>query len=117
MNLSAVINQLISLFLMMLAGYLIARVGIMTPEFRKRLSSFTLNTAAPGIPAIPAAAESASSWLRPPRPCPVSLTTVSPPASRARDLPLPAWVRTAEARKLPASLAWQHSWSVSSSGS
>ena len=37
MNLSAVINQLISLFLMMLAGYLIARVGIMTPEFRKRL--------------------------------------------------------------------------------
>ena len=49
MNLSAVINQLISLFLMMLAGYLIARVGIMTPEFRKRLSSFTLNTAAPCI--------------------------------------------------------------------
>ena len=45
MNLSAVISQLMSLFLMMLAGYLIARVGIMTPEFRKRLSSFTLNTA------------------------------------------------------------------------
>ena len=49
MNLSAVINQLISLFLMMLAGYIVARVGIMTPEFRKRLSSFTLNTAAPCI--------------------------------------------------------------------
>ena len=49
MNLSAVISQLMSLFLMMLAGYLIARVGIMTPEFRKRLSSFTLNTAAPCI--------------------------------------------------------------------
>ena len=49
MNLSAVINQLISLFLMMLAGYIIARVGIMTPDFRKRLSSFTLNTAGPCI--------------------------------------------------------------------
>lgn len=49
MNLSAVINQLISLFFMILAGYLIARVGIVTPEFRKRLSAFTLNTAAPCI--------------------------------------------------------------------
>ena len=49
MNLSAVINQLIALFLMMLAGYIVARAGIMTPEFRKRLSSFTLNTAAPCI--------------------------------------------------------------------
>ena len=49
MNLSAVITQLLSLFLMMLAGYIVARAGIMTPEFRKRLSSFTLNTAAPCI--------------------------------------------------------------------
>lgn len=49
MNLSAVINQLISLFLMIFAGYLIARVGIMTPEFRKRLSAFTLNSAAPCV--------------------------------------------------------------------
>lgn len=49
MNLSAVINQLISLFLMMLAGYIVARAGIMTPDFRKRLSSFTLNSAAPCI--------------------------------------------------------------------
>lgn len=49
MNLSSVINQLISLFLMMLAGYIVARVGIMTPEFRKRLSTFTLNSAAPCI--------------------------------------------------------------------
>ena len=49
MNLSGVINQLISLFLMMFLGYLIARAGIMTPEFRARLSSFNLNTAAPCI--------------------------------------------------------------------
>ena len=49
MNLSGVISQLISLFLMMLAGYIVARAGIMTPEFRKRLSPFTLNSAAPCI--------------------------------------------------------------------
>lgn len=30
-------------------------------------------------PAIPSAAASASSWLRPPLPCPVRCTTVSPP--------------------------------------
>lgn len=47
MNLSTVMMQLISLFLMMAAGYLIARVGIMTPEFRARLSSYTLSLAAP----------------------------------------------------------------------
>ncbi len=49
MNLSAVVNQLVSLFLMMLVGYLSARAGVVTPEFRKRLSSFTLTTAAPCI--------------------------------------------------------------------
>lgn len=49
MNLSGVISQLISLFLMMLAGYIVARAGIVTPEFRQRLSAFTLNTAAPCI--------------------------------------------------------------------
>ena len=49
MNLSAIINQLISLFLMMFMGYAVARAGIMTPEFRARLSSFNLNTAAPCI--------------------------------------------------------------------
>ena len=49
MNLFAVINQLISLFLMMLLGFIAARAGIITPDFRKRLSSFTLNTAAPCI--------------------------------------------------------------------
>lgn len=49
MDLSSVINQLISLFLMMFIGYAVARAGIMTPEFRARLSSFNLNTAAPCI--------------------------------------------------------------------
>ena len=49
MNTSGVISQLISLFLMMLAGYVVARVGILTPDFRKQLSKFSLNTAAPCI--------------------------------------------------------------------
>ena len=49
MNVSGVIHQLISLFLMMFAGYIVARAGIVTPEFRKRLSTFTLNSAAPCI--------------------------------------------------------------------
>ena len=47
MNLSGVITQLISLFLMMFVGYLVARAGIMTPEFRARLSSYTLSCVAP----------------------------------------------------------------------
>ena len=49
MNLLAVINQLISLFLMMLAGFVAARAGVITPDFRKKLSTFTLSTAAPGV--------------------------------------------------------------------
>ena len=49
MNLSGVIAQLISLFLMMLVGFIAARAGIITPDFRKRLSTFTLSVAAPGI--------------------------------------------------------------------
>ena len=49
MNLLAVINQLLSLFLMMLIGFVVALVNIVTPEFRKRLSTFTLNTASPCI--------------------------------------------------------------------
>ena len=49
MNLLAVISQLISLFLMMLLGFIVARAGIVTPDFRKRLSTFTLNTAAPCV--------------------------------------------------------------------
>ena len=43
MNLSGVISQLISLFLMMFVGYIVAHVGIMTPEFRARLSHYTLS--------------------------------------------------------------------------
>ena len=49
MNLLAVISQLISLFLMMLMGFVVARAGIVTPDFRKRLSAFTLSTAAPCV--------------------------------------------------------------------
>ena len=49
MNLLAVISQLISLFLMMLIGFIVARAGIVTPDFRKRLSAFTLSTAAPCV--------------------------------------------------------------------
>lgn len=49
MNLSAMISQLISLFLMMLTGYIAARSGIITADFRRKLSSFTLNIACPGI--------------------------------------------------------------------
>ena len=49
MNLQAVISQLIALFLMILVGYAAARAQLITPEFRLRLSSLTLNTAAPCI--------------------------------------------------------------------
>ena len=49
MNLSGVMNQLISLFLMMLTGYVLARLGVITREFRQKLSSFTLNTASPCV--------------------------------------------------------------------
>ena len=49
MNLLSVISQLISLFLMMFAGFIVARAGIVTPDFRKRLSTFTLSTAGPCI--------------------------------------------------------------------
>lgn len=49
MNLSGVMTQLVSLFLMMIAGYVLARIGLITREFRQRLSSFTLNTASPCV--------------------------------------------------------------------
>ncbi len=49
MNLSSVINQLISLFLMMFVGFIAAKAGIVTPDFRKKLSHFTLNIAGPGV--------------------------------------------------------------------
>jgi len=47
MNLADVMSQLVSLFLMMFVGYVVARVGIMTPDFRARLSHFTLSAVAP----------------------------------------------------------------------
>ncbi|MBQ2990243.1 MAG: AEC family transporter [Clostridia bacterium] len=49
MNLAGVLSQLVSLFLMMIAGYALARIGLITREFRQRLSSFTLNTASPCV--------------------------------------------------------------------
>lgn len=49
MDLSGVIGQLISLFLMMFVGFIAARIGIVTPEFRKRLSTFTLYIASPCV--------------------------------------------------------------------
>jgi len=49
MNLSAVITQLISLFLTILIGYIAARTGLITPELRKKLSAITLSIASPGI--------------------------------------------------------------------
>lgn len=49
MNLSAVISQLAALFLMILAGYISARAGLISPQFRQKLSSLALNTAAPCI--------------------------------------------------------------------
>ena len=49
MNLSGVMTQLISLFLMMITGYVLARIGLITREFRQKLSSFTLNTASPCV--------------------------------------------------------------------
>ena len=49
MNLQAVVSQLIALFLMILVGYIAARAQLITPQFRQRLSSLTLNTAAPCI--------------------------------------------------------------------
>ena len=50
MDLSGVINQLVSLFLMMIIGFIAARFGVITPDFRKKLSSFTLTIAAPFLP-------------------------------------------------------------------
>ena len=49
MNLSAVLSQLVALFLMIFAGYLSARAGLITPQFRQKLYSLALNTAAPCI--------------------------------------------------------------------
>ena len=49
MNLIAIIGQLVSLFLMMFAGYVAAKAKVITPEFRKQLSTFTLSIASPSV--------------------------------------------------------------------
>ncbi len=49
MNLLAVADQLVSLFLMIFVGFCCAKAGILTPEFRKCLSTLTLSTAAPAV--------------------------------------------------------------------
>lgn len=49
MNLSAVISQLISLFLMIGAGYLSARAGLISPELRPRLSALVLSVTCPCV--------------------------------------------------------------------
>ena len=49
MNLIAIIGQLMSLFLMMFAGYVAAKAKVITPEFRKQLSTFTLSIASPSV--------------------------------------------------------------------
>ena len=49
MNLIAIIGQLVSLFLMMFAGHVAAKAKVITPEFRKQLSTFTLSIASPSV--------------------------------------------------------------------
>ena len=47
MNLSGVMTQLIALFMMMFIGFVTAKAGLITPEFRRKLSALALATAAP----------------------------------------------------------------------
>ena len=47
MAVSGIIFQMITLFIMMFAGYLAARAGLITPNFRRGLSSLVLSTAFP----------------------------------------------------------------------
>ncbi len=47
MAVSGIIFQMITLFIMMLAGYLSARAGLISPSFRRGLSSLVLSTAFP----------------------------------------------------------------------
>ena len=68
------------------------------------------------VPAISAAAASASSWLRPPLPFPVSRTTVSPPRIKARGVPQDAFSRASAPRRAPTSRATPCSQSVRISG-
>lgn len=47
MAVSGIIFQMITLFIMMFAGYASARAGLITPDFRPGLSSLVLSTAFP----------------------------------------------------------------------
>ena len=47
MAVSGIIFQMITLFIMMFAGYLAARAGVISPSFRRGLSSLVLSTAFP----------------------------------------------------------------------
>ena len=47
MAVSGIIFQMITLFIMMFAGYASARAGLITPDFRRGLSSLVLSTAFP----------------------------------------------------------------------
>ena len=47
MAVSGILFQMITLFIMMFAGYASARAGLITPDFRRGLSSLVLSTAFP----------------------------------------------------------------------
>ncbi len=47
MAVSGIIFQMITLFIMMFAGYVSARAGLISPSFRRGLSSLVLSTAFP----------------------------------------------------------------------
>lgn len=60
MNLSSVVSQLVSLFLMMLVGYISARAGLIDPKTRQRLSTLTISSITP-LTIISSVIESGSS--------------------------------------------------------
>lgn len=60
MNLSSVISQLVSLFLMMFVGYISARAGLIDPKTRQRLSTLTISSITP-LTIISSVVESGSS--------------------------------------------------------
>ena len=68
MAVSGIIFQMITLFIMMFAGYLAARAGLISPSFRRGLSSLVLSTAFPccivSCPCCKAAAHQAT-WSSP----------------------------------------------------
>ena len=62
-----VLSQMISLFMMMFVGFLAAKVRLIEPDFRRKLSSLVLNTACPCIivsSVLKMAVRQALWWLR-----------------------------------------------------